>query len=125
MTTLDETVVGLPRSNGELVFEQPWESRAFGIAAALADQGLFSWKDFQQNLIAEVARREAEPGEYSYYDRWLGALEALLTERGVISADDIDTRADVLCHRPAGHDHRDEDHHQHGDQHGHQHGHQH
>jgi hypothetical protein len=27
-----------------------------------------------------------------------------------VSADDIDARADVLCHRPAGHDHRDEDH---------------
>ncbi|MFG1628084.1 nitrile hydratase accessory protein [Kribbella sp. NPDC049227] len=108
--SLEDTVTGLPRSNGELVFAQPWESRAFGIAAALADQGLFSWKDFQQNLIAEVSRREAEPGEYSYYDRWLGALEALLSERGVVSADDIDARADVLCHRPAGHDHRDDGH---------------
>lgn len=108
--TLDDTVTGLPRANGELVFEQPWESRAFGIAAALADQGLFSWKDFQGGLIAEVARRDGEPGEYSYYDRWLGALEELLTERGVVSADDIDARADILCHRPAGHDHRDEDH---------------
>jgi nitrile hydratase accessory protein len=107
---LEDTVVGLPRSNGELVFEQPWESRAFGIAAALADQGLFSWKDFQAGLIAEVSRREAEPGEYSYYDRWLGALEALLSERGVVSVDDIDARADVLCHRPAGHDHRDDGH---------------
>ncbi len=109
-TTLANTVTGIPRSNGELVFEQPWESRAFGLAAALADQGLFSWKDFQAGLIAEVARREDEPGEYSYYDRWLGALEALLSERGVVTAGDIDDRADVLCHRPAGHDHRDEDH---------------
>ncbi len=108
--TLESTVTGIPRSNGELVFDQPWESRAFGLTAALADQGLFSWKDFQAGLIAEVARRTDEPGEYSYYDRWLGALEALLFERGVVSADDIDCRADILCHRPAGHDHRDEDH---------------
>ena len=85
--TLEDTVVGIPRSNGELVFEQPWESRAFGIAAALADQGLFPWKDFQENLIAEVARRADEPGEYSYYDRWLGAHRtlhsgALIADRG-------------------------------------------
>lgn len=109
-------VADLPRANGELVFEQPWESRAFGLAAALADQGLFSWKDFQQNLIVEVAAHESSEGEYRYYERWLGALEALLVERGVVRAGDIDDRADVLCHRPAGHDHRDGDHdHDHSD----------
>jgi nitrile hydratase accessory protein len=105
-------VADLPRSNGELVFDQPWESRAFGLAAALADQGLFSWKDFQEGLIAEVAAHEAD-AEYRYYERWLGALEALLRERGVVSCDDIDERADILCHRPAGHDHRDGDHEHH------------
>ena len=30
-----------PRSNGELVFAAPWESRAFGLAMALHDGGLF------------------------------------------------------------------------------------
>jgi nitrile hydratase accessory protein len=103
-------VDGLPRTNGELVFGQPWESRAFGLAAALADQGVFSWKDFQSGLIAEVAAYDADSGEYVYYERWLGALEALLAERGIVAPADIDDRADVLCHRPAGHDHRDGDH---------------
>ena len=28
----------LPRKNGELVFEAPWEGRAFGLAVALSDQ---------------------------------------------------------------------------------------
>ena len=27
-----------PRANGELVFEAPWESRAFGIAIALVER---------------------------------------------------------------------------------------
>jgi nitrile hydratase accessory protein len=111
---LDGTSIeGLPRSNGELVFEQPWESRAFGLAAALADQGLFSWKDFQTGLIAEVAADESAPGEYRYYERWLDTLEGLLRKRGIVSASDIDERADVLCHRPAGHDHRDGEEHDH------------
>lgn len=100
----------LPRANGELVFDEPWESRAFGLAAALADQGLFSWRDFQTGLIAEVAADESRPGEYRYYDRWVGALESLLFQRGVVSPEDVDDRADVLCHRPAGHDHRDDEH---------------
>lgn len=111
------SVEGLPRANGELVFEQPWESRAFGLAAALADQGLFTWKDFQDGLIAEVAADESQPGEYRYYERWLGALEVLLLERGVVSVADIDDRADVLCHRPAGHDHRHEHDHEHDHEH--------
>lgn len=117
--TLDATAIeGLPRANGELVFEQPWESRAFGLAAALADQGLFTWKDFQMSLVGEVASDQSEPGQYQYYERWLGALEGLLLELGVVTTNDIDERADVLCHRPAGHDHRDAD-----DDHGHGHGH--
>jgi nitrile hydratase accessory protein len=123
---LDATSVeGLPRANGELVFEQPWESRAFGLAAALADQGLFTWKDFQSSLIAEVSADDSQPGEYRYYERWLGALERLLLERGVVSAADIDDRADVLCHRPAGHDHRDGEHHKHDHDHEHDHDHDH
>ena len=27
----------LPRSNGELIFDAPWEGRAFGLAVALND----------------------------------------------------------------------------------------
>lgn len=105
----------LPRSNGELVFDQPWESRAFGLAAALEELGLFSWQDFQQGLIAEVAADQSAPGEFQYYERWLGTLETLLANRGVVSLEDVDDRADILCHRPAGHDHRDDghDHHEH------------
>lgn len=41
-----------PRSNGELVFAEPWESRAFGMAVTLYDAGVFTWPDFQAALIA-------------------------------------------------------------------------
>jgi len=32
-----------PSRNGELVFQAPWEGRAFGMAVALHDAGLFTW----------------------------------------------------------------------------------
>lgn len=115
--TAEAIPVDLPRANGELVFAEPWESRAFGLAAALEERGLFSWKDFQQGLIAEVAADRSEPGEYRYYERWLGTLETLLSTRGIVSLGDVDDRADVLCHRPAGHDHRHDDGHDHDDHH--------
>ena len=42
--------IALPRKNGELVFEAPWEARAFGLAVALNDSGLYPWRDFSQRL---------------------------------------------------------------------------
>ena len=36
----------VPRKNGELVFETPWESRSFGIAVALSKSGVFDWEEF-------------------------------------------------------------------------------
>ena len=45
-----------PRSNGELVFAEPWESRAFAMAVALCEAGVFTWREFQGALIARIAR---------------------------------------------------------------------
>lgn len=107
--SLDPTT-SLPRSNGELVFEAPWESRAFGMAAALADSGVFDWGDFQSGLIAAIAEREGgnEHAEaYRYYERWLAALESLVVEKGLLKAQDIDELVAQFACRPAGHDHGD------------------
>ena len=38
--------LALPRANGELVFAQPWQARAFGIAVALNESGAYPWRDF-------------------------------------------------------------------------------
>ena len=45
----------LPRRNGELVFAEPWESRAFGLAMTLNAGGVFDWEEFRQHLIRAVA----------------------------------------------------------------------
>lgn len=98
----------LPRSNGELVFEEPWESRAFGMAAALADTGAFDWGDFQSGLIAAIADgagNDEDPQPYRYYEHWLAALEALVVTRGLVATQDIDERVARFRSRPAGHDH--------------------
>ena len=72
-----------PRSNGELVFAEPWESRAFGLAMALHQDGVFDWDEFHDPLIAAIAagRRPPRPRGLPYYGCWLEALEALLDER--------------------------------------------
>jgi nitrile hydratase accessory protein len=97
-----------PRSNGELVFEAPWESRLFGVTMALCDAGRFEWSDFQQRLIAAVGRWDSEHPDgagYRYYERWAEALESLLGDGGILGPAAIDERAAVLARRPAGHDH--------------------
>ncbi|MEU1540920.1 nitrile hydratase accessory protein [Actinacidiphila glaucinigra] len=113
-----------PRSNGELVFAEPWESRAFGMAVALHEAGAFAWPRFQAALISRI--RAWEDGRsadeaWDYYRLWLAALEDVLTEQDVVRADEVTTRARTLDGRPAGHDHGDHggDHHDHHNHHDH------
>jgi nitrile hydratase accessory protein len=109
-----------PRSNGELVFAEPWESRAFGMALTLSDAGAFTWDAFRDRLIARIGAWEAERGvddpSFRYYDHWLAALEDVLVGSGSLGTGDVEARSTELAERPAGHDHRDEGH-------GHGHGH--
>jgi nitrile hydratase accessory protein len=90
-----------PRSNGELVFEEPWESRAFAIAVALCEAGAFTWSQFQSALIARIARAV----DATYYQQWLAALQDVLASCGAVSTDDITSRARALAEGPTGHGH--------------------
>jgi nitrile hydratase accessory protein len=105
-----------PRSNGELVFAEPWESRAFGMAVTLYEAGVFTWPQFQAALIARIAAWEAAPtkGEcWNYYQHWLGALEDVLAGGGTMFADEVTARAQTLAQRPTGYDHLDDHDHPH------------
>jgi nitrile hydratase accessory protein len=95
-----------PRANGELVFAEPWESRAFGLAVTLHAGGAFEWEDFRQELIAVIAAWETghEPGaEYSYYRCWLTALERVLAVQGLVHAGTVERRAGELVDRRHAH----------------------
>lgn len=107
-----------PRSNGELVFAEPWESRAFGLAVTLNEAGVFAWETFRVRLIARIAawENDHEPGEcFSYYRCWLDALETTVLDGALLAAGDLDARIETLRNRPAGYDH------DHGDDHDHHH----
>jgi len=122
--TLDAELGGvapLPRSNGELVFAEPWESRAFGIAVGLHEQGLFAWDEFRRALIERIGAWESSNrGErYVYYEHWLGALEDVLAHSGLVQARDIQKAVDRQSARSHDADHRHDDGHTHHD-HGHE-----
>jgi nitrile hydratase accessory protein len=105
-----------PRSNGELVFAEPWESRAFGMAVGLSEAGAFTWAEFQAALIARIAAFQAASGQdepWHYYRLWLAALEDVLVSHRAVATDEVTARALALSHRPAGHDHAGDHHHSH------------
>ena len=120
MSTIDESLLtgpaAPPLANGELVFEAPWESRAFGMAHALVRQGAFTWDEFRACLIDELARRDqhARPEDpFVYYEHWLRALERLSAERALCPTEELLPRAREYAARPHGHDHGHDHHHHH------------
>jgi nitrile hydratase accessory protein len=83
-----EGEAGLPRKNGELVFDAPWEGRAFGLAVVLNEKGAYAWDDFRARLVEEV-----RTGEPHYYESWVHALESLLAAQEIVSPDEVERRA--------------------------------
>jgi len=77
----------LPRKNGELVFEAPWEGRAFGMAVVMHDRGTYQWHDFRDRLVEHIT-----DASVPYYESWLSALESLLLGHGLIEQDELETR---------------------------------
>jgi nitrile hydratase accessory protein len=70
----------LPRRNGELVFEAPWQGRVFAMALAVVERLGLDWGEFQRRLIVEI---DAHP-EAPYYESWLAALERLALDYGFV-----------------------------------------
>ena len=89
-----------PRDNGILQFERYRESRAFGMALALSRHGHCGWEDFRVNLIGSSAEWEAEHAQddpsRDYYQRWLQALERLLTEHALVDSAALESRTEGI-----------------------------
>jgi hypothetical protein len=66
----------LPRSNGELTFDEPWQGRALAMAIALVEQLGLQWDDFRRCLIAAI---DADP-DRPYWDSWTIALDAFVAQ---------------------------------------------
>ena len=98
-----------PMANGELVFDEPWQGRVFGMARSLCQTGLYSWDDFRAQLIRSIERwdsaNEDNSTPYAYYDLFLEAFENLLAEKNLLETEIISNEAVKLHARPHGHDH--------------------
>lgn len=84
----------VPEPEGEL-FHAEWEPAALAIVLAMGATG--SW-----NIDMSRAARETLPQylQLSYYQVWLAALEKLMLERGLVTAEEIATGRMLVPPRP-------------------------
>lgn len=71
-------IIGQPQTNGEPVFDAPWQARAFAMAVHLNQTGLFLWKDWADRFSDRIAGFEVNDtvdGSDTYYRLWLETLE--------------------------------------------------
>ncbi|MDQ3835205.1 MAG: nitrile hydratase accessory protein [Actinomycetota bacterium] len=90
-----EGLVSYPRKNGEPIFEEPWQSRAFGMVVALHQEGLFHWDEFKERLIAETlsaGKREERATDPVYYEHWLTAFWKLVSDKGILCEAEMEAR---------------------------------
>lgn len=80
----------LPRDEEGPVFREPWEARAFAVALALHERGVFTWTEWAAALADQIKRAQAagdvDSGE-TYYQHWLATLETLVATKGVAPMD--------------------------------------
>jgi nitrile hydratase len=66
--------------DGSVAFHADWEARVYALTAVLRRRGLFNSDELRDAI------ERLPPGEYlaaSYYERWLGAVEMIVTEKGL------------------------------------------
>ncbi len=92
---------GLPRDDGGPVFREPWEARAFAVALALHERGVFTWTEWAAALADQIKRAQAagdaDDGD-TYYQHWLATLETLVAAKGVAPTDMLHQYRDAWDH---------------------------
>lgn len=73
-------------------FAEPWQAHAFAMTVLLHQRGAFSWPEWATALTARIraaqAQGDADDGN-TYYRHWLDALEHMVIERGMGSAEQV------------------------------------
>lgn len=88
----------LPQHDGDPLFREPWEARAFALAVELHGRGVFTWAEWAETLSQAIrdaqSRGDPDCGD-NYYQHWLVALETMITRKALTSTERIDARQDA------------------------------
>jgi nitrile hydratase subunit beta len=72
----------VPRHEDGRPFAADWEARVYALNGALRSKGVYTVDEFRDAI------ERIPPAEYvalSYYERWLRAIETLLTGKGLLA----------------------------------------
>ena len=73
----------LPRDNGAVVFDAPWQGRALAMAVLAVERTGHRWDDFRAHLIASIDENPERP----YWESWVVALDQFLVETRITETD--------------------------------------
>jgi len=85
-----------PEEN-EPVFHADWEKTVLAASGAVRSRGPVNIDEFRHGI------ERMPPAEYlaaSYYERWLSSLERVLVEKGIVTAEELASRAALLRDHP-------------------------
>ena len=77
-------------------FQAPWQARAFAVAVTMCQAGYYTWDEFRNHLMAEIARNSHSGESVEYYQHWLNALEKLLADKGFVAENELDAKTREL-----------------------------
>jgi hypothetical protein len=66
----------LPRANGELIFDHPWQARALAMAVLVVERTGRPWDYFRLRLVDAIGDQPGRP----YWESWVVALESLAAD---------------------------------------------
>ena len=73
-----------------------WERRTNALVGVLRERRLINTDELRRG-IEDIPPREYE--SLTYYERWSASLERLLVEKGLLTTEEIDARANGLRER--------------------------
>lgn len=72
----------LPRDNGSVVFDEPWQGRAMAIAVLTVERTGHHWDDFRRHLMAAISDEPERP----YWESWVEGLDRFLASIDIQAA---------------------------------------
>lgn len=79
---------GIALTDGEPIFNEPWEAQAFAMVVNLHQRGAFEWSEWAECLSEQIHSGE----ERSYYQHWLTALETIADKKNLASTAALQSR---------------------------------
>ena len=78
---------------------EDWERLADAVTVALDGKGI---KTTDEHRRAQESLPPEEYARLSYYERWVAATETLLVEKGILTREEIEARAEEISRRWGG-----------------------